>query len=142
MTAGPVTGGLHWESPHWTLDGEDVQARQPLGALRLHPPAPLAPGGTLGSASRSRGRSPPGICKRGGGTTGFILPSGVVLTSFGTSFAPRSGSPSASGVDDENSTESKEYPDDYYVGQTEILRRLPEAVPHPGEDDRPGGFHL
>ena len=43
----------------------------------------------------------------------------MVLTSFGTSFAPYVGYNEGVGVDDENKTDSKEYPDDYYLGPTE-----------------------
>jgi hypothetical protein len=115
----PLTGGLHWESPSWTLDGRDHQPINRSGLYIVTPETPLAPGGTLRLGFQFAGAFPAGITKKGGGTNEFILPSGVVLTSFGTGFVPRVGFLDSVGVDDENKTESKEYPDDYYLGQTE-----------------------
>jgi hypothetical protein len=51
----------------------------------------------------------------------FILPSGVVLTSFTPSFAPVLGYLDSVGIDDDNRYESRVYPDNYYEGITEPL---------------------
>ena len=115
----PVTGGLHWENPRWTLDDENFKPDNRSGLYVFTPKAPLAPGGTIRLGFRFEGNFPAGITRKGGGTNEFILPSGVVLTSFSSSFAPLLGFREGVGVDDENKTESKEYPDDYYLGPTE-----------------------
>jgi ABC-2 type transport system permease protein len=119
MTQIPLTGGLHWESPTWTLDSEDYKPDNRSGLFIVTPKVPLVPGASLRLGFRFEGAYPGGISKKGGGSMEFIVPSGVVLTSFGTSFAPRLGFLDSVGVDDENSTESKVYPDDYYIGPTE-----------------------
>ena len=115
----PITGGLHWESPRWTLDGRDDTPVNRSGLYVFTPKDPLPPGGTIRLGFRFEGAFPAGITKKGGVTNEFILPSGVVLTSFGSSFAPWMGFHETVGVDQENSTESKEYPDDFYLGPTE-----------------------
>jgi ABC-type Na+ efflux pump permease subunit len=115
----PVTGGMHWESPEWTFDGKPVTPTNRSGLYIFTPEAPLASCGKARLGFRFSGTFPGGITKKGGGNNEFILPSGVVLTSFGTSFAPTLGFMEAVGVDDENKYETKEYPDDYYKGQTE-----------------------
>ncbi len=51
----------------------------------------------------------------------FILPAGVVLTSFRPSFVPTLGFNPEIGVDDENQAEAREYSDDFFEGQTESL---------------------
>jgi len=115
----PLSGGLHWESPSWTLDGKDYRPDNRSGLYVFTPPSPLPTGGTLRIGFRFEGSFPEGITKKGGGTNEFILPSGVVLTSFGTSFAPAVGYAEGVGIEEENKYDSKEYPDDHYVGQTE-----------------------
>lgn len=115
----PVTGGLHWESPKWTLDGKDASPDNRSGLYVFTPATPLPPAATARIGFRFAGAFPSGITKAGGGTNEFILPSGVVLTSFSPSFAPVVGFVDSIGIDDENKYESKEYPDDYYKGQTE-----------------------
>jgi ABC-2 type transport system permease protein len=123
----PVTGGLHWEKPRWTLDGKDVAPDNRAGLYVFTPADPIAPGGTARLGFAFEGKFPAGVSKSGGGTMEFILPSAVVLTSFGTSFAPALGFQEQVGVDDENKYDSKEYPDDFYKGQTESMlgSRLP-----------------
>ena len=83
------------------------------------PETPIKPGGTFQIGFEHTAVFPKGITKKGGGTNEFILPSGVVLTSFGTSFLPNLGFFESVGVDEENRYESREYPDDYYKGQTD-----------------------
>jgi len=115
----PLTPGLHWESPKWTLDGKAFTPGDRAGLKIVTPDEPLAPGKTLKLGFAFEGYYPKGITKRGGGTDQFILPSGVVLTSFGPAFAPMLGFNEGIGVDEENRYESKEYPDDWYKGQTD-----------------------
>lgn len=115
----PFTGGLHWESPTWTFDGRETRPDNRSGLFVFTPPKPIPPGGTFRVGFAFKGEFPRGISRRGGGTGEFILPSGVVLTSFGTSFVPTVGFSESVGVDEENKYESKEYPDDYFEGLTE-----------------------
>ena len=80
----PLTGGLHWEIARVDARRQAVQARRTARAStssRRRPP--LAPGGKARLGFRFEGSFPGGISKNGGGTMEFILPSGVVLTSFG-----------------------------------------------------------
>lgn len=121
LAAIPITGGLHWESVKWTLGGADFEPEKRSGLYVFIPSAPVGTGETVRLGFTFEGSFPAGITKSGGGTNEFILPSGVVLTSFGTSFAPVLGFLEQVGVDKENSYESKEYPDDYYKGQTDSL---------------------
>ena len=115
----PVTGGLHWESPKWTLDGNEAKPDLRAGLFVFTPTTPIPPGGTFKLGFAFEGVFPKGVTRNGGGTNEFIVPSGVVLTSFGTSFLPALGFNEGVGVDDENKHDSKEYPDDYYEGQTD-----------------------
>ncbi len=114
----PVTIGQHWESPKWTLDGKAFTPGDRAGLKIMIPSEPLAPGESLKLGFAFEGNFPNGISKRGGGTDQFILPSGVVLTSFGPAFAPVLGFIESIGIDDENKYDTKEYPDDWYKGPT------------------------
>ena len=115
----PVTIGPHWEEPKWTLEGKTYTPDDRAGLKIVTPAEPLAPGKTLKLGFAFEGAYPVGVSKRGGGSDQFILPSGVVLTSFGPAFAPLLGFNEGIGVDDENKYESKEYPEDWYKGQTD-----------------------
>ncbi len=115
----PLTGGLHWESVRWTLDGNRFDPANRSGLYVFQLPRPLLPGKKTRIGFQFQGQYPRGISKRGGGNNEFILPTGVVLTSFGTSFAPAVGYMKEVGVDKENSYESREYPDEFYEGVTE-----------------------
>lgn len=115
----PVSGGLHWESPAWTFNGQPAHPENRSCLYVFTPEKPVLPGGSARIGFQFAGAVPFGITRKGGGTMEFILPSGVVLTSFSTSFVPKLGFIEDVGVDDENKHESKEYPDDFYEGQTE-----------------------
>jgi hypothetical protein len=115
----PVSGGLHWKSIEWTLNKEAYSPENRENLYLFNLKSPLPPGGRAFLGFRFEGNFPMGISKTGGGTNEFVMPSGVVLTSFGTSFAPMLGYQESVGVDQENKYESKEYPDDYYKGQTD-----------------------
>jgi hypothetical protein len=115
----PLTGGDHWENIEWTLDGE---ACEPEDRSRLYvftPPAPLGPDDRLEIGFRFEGFFPRGFTENGGGVGEFILPCGVVLTSFTTSFVPVVGYSEGIGVDEDNQYEPRDYPDDFYEGVTD-----------------------
>jgi ABC-2 type transport system permease protein len=115
-----LTGGTHWKKVSWTLDGKPYKPENRSGLYVFTPPAPLAPAGRVRVGFRLEGAYPEGITKNGGGSQEFILPSGVVLTSFSPSFAPVVGYMEEIGVKkDENQYEPRVYPDDFYKGKTE-----------------------
>ncbi len=116
-----LTGGPHWEKVRWTLNGKTYEPENRSGLFVFTPAAPLPPGGRAQVGFQFEGRFPHGITKNGGGAREFILPSGVVLTSFSSSFAPVVGYMEEIGIEkDENDYEPRVYPDDFYIGQTDI----------------------
>ena len=72
----------------------------------------------------------------------FILPSGVVLTSFDLSIVPALGFIDEIGIEDDNRTEAKEYTDDFYEGQTDSFLGSRVSVHDPRQDHRAGRFHV
>lgn len=113
-----LTGGDHWEDVRWTVDGKEAA---PEDRSRLYVfQTPLAPGAVVRVGFDFHGRLPRGVTKAGGKVGEFILPSGVVMTSFGPSFAPMVGYREDIGVDEkENKYEPRVYSDRYYEGPTE-----------------------
>jgi ABC-type transport system involved in multi-copper enzyme maturation permease subunit len=115
----PLTGGDHWENLEWTLDGEPCEPEDRSRLYVFTPPAPLGPDDRIEIGFRFEGFFPRGFTKNGGGASQFILPSGVVLTSFSTSFVPFVGYIEEIGVDEDNEYQSRDYPDDFYEGVTD-----------------------
>jgi ABC-2 type transport system permease protein len=115
-----LTGGEHWKKVSWTLDGKPYKPENRSGLYVFTPPAPMPPAGRVRVGFQLEGAFPRGITKNGGGNQEFILPSGVVLTSFSPSFAPVVGYMEEIGVKkDENQYEPRVYPDDFYKGRTD-----------------------
>jgi hypothetical protein len=117
----PLTGSDHWENLSWTMDGEEYQPDNRSLLFVFTPPQPLPPGGRLRIGFAHEGRFPKGISKNGEGRGQFILPSGVVLTSFSPEIAPVLGFLEEVGVDKDNRYDSRIYPDNFYEGITEPL---------------------
>jgi ABC-type transport system involved in multi-copper enzyme maturation permease subunit len=115
----PLTGGRHWENLEWTLDGEAYEPEDRSHLYVFTPPAPLGPDDRLEIGFSFEGSYPRGITENGGGVGQFILPSGVVLTSFTTSFVPVVGYSEGIGVDEDNQYEPKKYAEDFYEGVTD-----------------------
>ncbi len=114
-----LTGGMHWKDVSWTFGGKPYKPEDRSGLYVFTPPAPLPPGGRVEIGFDCAGALPAGITKNGGGAQEFILPSGVVLTSFSPSFTPVVGYVPEIGIKSkENDYEPKEYTDDFYVGKT------------------------
>ena len=122
----PLTQGAHWRNVKWTLDGKPMEPMKKdaldapptvedrAGLWVFTPAKPLATGETATIGFSFDGVFPSGWTRNGGGTEEFILPSGVVLTSFSTSFMPAVGFLEGVGVDDRNATDPKEpLPDDW-----------------------------
>ncbi|MEM7356340.1 MAG: M1 family aminopeptidase, partial [Acidobacteriota bacterium] len=114
----PLSVGDHFEDLSWTLNGE---AYEPDNWARMYvftPPEPLAPGDPLEVGFEYHGRLPNGITKNGGGMGQFILPSGVVLTSFGSNFLPVPYFEGGRGVDADNQLEPRSYEEGFWEGRT------------------------
>ncbi|HEX9940792.1 MAG TPA: ABC transporter permease subunit [Thermoanaerobaculia bacterium] len=117
-----LTGGPHWEKVSWTLNGKAYKPENRSGLYVFTSPAPLKPGDRVRVGWQFEGSFPHGITKNGGGASEFILVSGVVLTSFSSSFAPVVGYMEEIGrKEDENDYEERVYPDDFYEGPTDVL---------------------
>jgi len=117
-----LTGGQHWEKLSWTLAGKPYKPEDRSGLYVFTPKAPLPPGGRVRVGFKFEGAFPHGATKNGGGSPEFILPSGVVLTSFRPTFVPIIGYIEEVGIkEDENDYEPRVYPDDFYKGQTDAL---------------------
>jgi hypothetical protein len=122
----PLTQGAHYRNLKWTLDGKPMEPMKKdaldapptvedrAGLWVFTPAKPLATGETCTIGFSFDGVFPSGWTRNGGGAAEFILPSGVVLTSFSTSFMPAVGFQEGVGVDDRNATDPKEpLPDDW-----------------------------
>src|SRR5205823_5747757 len=84
-------------------------------------PRTLAPGDSalIGFSYTGEER---GATKNGGGAMEFLLPSGLVMTSFGAHWFPVVGYIEEIGVKrDKNDYEPRQYGDDFYEGITEPL---------------------
>jgi hypothetical protein len=114
-----LTGGPHWRKVRWTLDGVAWKPVERSGLYEIVPPRPLPPGGHVRVGFDFEGRLPDGSTRNGGGAPEFILPSGVVLTSFRPTFSPLVGYQEDIGIKKgENDYEPKEETPDFYVGRT------------------------
>ncbi|MXZ61309.1 MAG: hypothetical protein F4228_08895 [Acidobacteria bacterium] len=114
----PITAGP-WEPIEWTLDGEPHEPDDRSGLFVFTPDEPLAPGGSLTVGFRYDLQRLRGLSTRIGGSGQFILDSGIVLSAFGPTFVPVPGYLPELGVDEDNRYDEREYPDDFYVGETE-----------------------
>jgi ABC-type transport system involved in multi-copper enzyme maturation permease subunit len=116
-----LTGGLQWEKVRWTFNGKAYTPENRSGLYVFMPASPLPPKSHVRVGFQFERQLPHGLTKNGGGMDEFILPSGVVLTSFKPSFAPVVGYMEEIGrKKGENDYESRVYPDDFYVGETPI----------------------
>lgn len=121
--AGPLarfalTGGDHWEEVVWTMGGAEYKPENRTGLYVFTPSRALSPGDTVTVGFRYQGVFPKGITKNGGGAREFVLPSGVVLTSFSQSFVPTPGYDESIGIDKDNRYEPRVYPEDHHAGIT------------------------
>jgi ABC-2 type transport system permease protein len=115
----PLTAGNHWKNVVWTMNGKDYEPENHSLLYVFTPPKALAPNDKVKIGFSFDGQFPRGISKNGQGVSEFILPSGVVLTSFSPSIAPVVGYLEEVGIDAENKYEAKDYPDDFYEGLTD-----------------------
>jgi len=103
------------------MNGAEAKPEDRTRLYVFAPPAALQPGDSVTIGFRYHGAFPQGISKNGGSVDEFILPSGVVLTSFAPSFVPVVGYMEEIGVDKENKYEPRLYPDDFYEGITKPM---------------------
>ncbi len=109
-----VTTAAHFRDVHWTLGGERIEPESKAGLVVIEPSKPLGPGAKLTLGFRYRGKFPAGSSRHGMKADQFILPSGVVLTSFGLSSVgatafPVVGYMNGVGVDRDNKTEPRRF---------------------------------
>lgn len=112
----PVTIGRHIQNVSWMINEKPFQPEDRSGLLILKKPdnTELKPGEFFKLSFQYDGRYPGGMSKSSVGAMEFILPSGVVLTSFSDSFLPRLGFDGSRGLPPEMQPEGKTYSDDYY----------------------------
>lgn len=138
MKSFALTAGAHWKNVVWkkgpTLKAESKKTPVPSrdGLEEFEPDSqsglyvfkfdePIKPGDSISLGYSFKGRFPDGVSKNGGGQSEFILPSGIVLHSFGNSFMPLPGFVENAGLDDEFQPESKKYEDDFYEEELKPL---------------------
>jgi ABC-type transport system involved in multi-copper enzyme maturation permease subunit len=121
LQAIPVTTGHHWSDVHLRLDGVEVTPEDRIGLYVLKPQGGLQPGAEITLGFSHAGVLPKGITKNGGGLGEFVLPSSVLLTTFGPTFVPVLGFVDGIGVDEENRSDAKEYLEGFHEGVTQPL---------------------
>ncbi|MBN1297857.1 ABC transporter permease [bacterium] len=112
------TGDYGWEDVTWTLAGEAIEPENRSGLFVIDLQPPLRPNEGISLAFSLTNTVPKGISRNGDSAMEFILPSGVVLTSFSPSFAPLPGYQPDVGVDEDNQSNAREYEPDFHVGRT------------------------
>ncbi len=116
----PVTAGP-WDPIEWTMEGESYEPDDRANLFVFTPDEPLEPGDSLTIGFSYDFVFMEGMSKRPGGAGQFILESGIVLTAFSPTFAPVPGYLPGIGVDGDNSSEPRDYEDDFFEGETEPL---------------------
>jgi ABC-2 type transport system permease protein len=113
-----LTGAPHWRNVKWTLNGRPYEPDDRAGLYVFTPPGPFPPGARLRVGFQLEGSFPEGVTRNGGDTMEFILPAGVVLTSFLPTFTPVVGFLEDIGrKEDENDYEPRDYLPDFYKGR-------------------------
>ncbi len=114
----PFSVGDHFENLEWTLEDEPYEPENWARMVVFEPETPLAPGATVRVGFSHEGRLPAGFTSNGGGLGQFILPDGVVLTSFNSSFLPVPYFESERGQDRDNRLEPRSYEEGFWEGKT------------------------
>ncbi len=117
----PMSVGDHFENISWTLNGDEHEPEHRARLYVFEPDSALAPGDTVSVGFSHEGFYPRGLTRNGGGMGEFITGSGVVLTSFTTSFLPVPYFEEDRGQDGDNQTDPKDYEDGYWEGTTKPL---------------------
>ncbi len=127
-----LTRGAHWKNVSWKFDGTKTSSSEKIPAAEELPtyvpedrsglcvfelPSPLEPGESTLLRYSFNGKYPDGSSKNGGGANEFILPSGVVLTSFSSAFFPTPGFAEGVGFEPNKEPEPKIYAKDFFEEQ-------------------------
>ncbi len=113
----PITAGP-WDSMEWTLAGETYEPEDRDNLFVFTLAEPLAPRDTTTIGFSYELVRHEGMSRRPGGTSQFILESGVVLNGFEPTFAPVPGYDPDIGSP---AFRRPEVEDDFYLGETEPL---------------------
>ena len=126
MDAVALTVRPHLRITRWILDGVEVQPVKPIerqgrpsienrsGLMVVRPAKPLAPDDACRIGFELSGNFPGGWGKNQTGAGQFVLPSGIVLTSFDGSFMPMVGFMDGVGLEEKDQPEAREYADDHF----------------------------
>ena len=115
----PVTVSPAWRELTWTMNGAAYKPDTASALYVFTPPTALEPGDTLTLGFSYTGTES-GTTRNGGGAGEFVLPSGVVMTSFSPRYFPTIGYLEGIGrKEDENGYEPRQYPEDFFEGITE-----------------------
>ncbi|MEI7659013.1 MAG: M1 family aminopeptidase [Phycisphaerae bacterium] len=129
MAEVPITVGSHLTTSDWTVDGvacdpeskdqtvPGIENRSGLHVIR--PTRPLERNGTVTVSFKLKGEFPKGWSRSRAGAGEFLLPSGVVLTSFSPSFLPMVGFSEGVGVNEDNQRDAKDYPLDHWKARVD-----------------------
>ncbi len=125
----PITVGSHLSTSNWTIGGiptDPEQRDQDLpcienrnGLYVIRPARPLDRDATVTVSFKLKGELPKGWSRSGAGAGEFLLPSGVVLTSFSPSFLPVVGFAEGVGVTEDNQRDAKDYPIDHWKSRVD-----------------------
>lgn len=137
-----LTGDLHWREVKWTLDGVEFTPENRDGLYVFDLKTPLVRDAHAKVGFEFHGNYPNGITKNGGGDGQFVMPSSVVLTAFGPAYMPMVGYLPTVGIDEDNRTNAKEYPDDYHVGMTKAALGIASPFTVRTTLRGPDGFRL
>ncbi len=137
-----VTPGFGWQDVQWTEDGVPTVPEDRAGLLLFAAPGGLTPGRTVSLGFSYHGEYPAVASKNGGGDDTFVLPSGVVMTSFEPKFFPMVGFLEAAGVDKDNKNDPRDYPDDWYRQTVPHWMHLKQPFPVTTHIEGPANFVL
>ncbi|MEO1077703.1 MAG: hypothetical protein AAFX41_17315, partial [Bacteroidota bacterium] len=119
----PFTNGYGFSEVAWTLDAGSpppVERRPGLDVVTL--PAPLAPGDSIALSFAYALTYPRGITRNGGGTAHFLLPEGVLLSTYRGEFVPVPGL--IQGLGAPEPAEPRVYPDGWWQDSLATLDAL------------------
>jgi ABC-type transport system involved in multi-copper enzyme maturation permease subunit len=141
MEALPLSIAPHLAVTSWTVDGVALTPVKPIerqgrpsienrsGLMVVRAVTPLAPDATSRIGFELEGTFPMGWSKGAAQAGEFVLPSGVVLTSFQGSWLPLIGFNEGVGLEAKDQPEAREYPDQHYQRRVD-----PEFGPAWGTD--------
>ncbi|MEO1726982.1 MAG: M1 family aminopeptidase [Bacteroidota bacterium] len=123
MAQVPFTNGYGFSEVAWSLDAgasPPVERRPGLDVVTL--PAPLVPGDSIALNFAYALTYPRGITRKGGGTAHFLLPEGVLLSTYRGEFVPIPGL--IEGLGAPEPAEPRVYPDGWWQDSLATLDAL------------------